>query len=634
MKKILCLILSAVMIFSCVSVGMSASALVVKDWRPSEVSDITNPIILGKDTTFAVNINEIGYASVNNYAANGLSISEDSFDKFIADNADDKMLGVDFDFLYSKDKSTFIWSFLDYKLEPDLKDNEIIKSLLNGAGTVSEFKKWLSDNKITDFTVHHIEMFAANGKRSSCACKGRYDACAEILAGYDYDYAKNAELGLPSKAEDLSIFENIVESKVNVLNPITGKTEVHYNYVYKFSKSDFGLMRANSNNQIANIIKDLYGDLAELKVPDMIWGTNEPFGKIVNGQLVKITDSKIIATAYAYRLANIIGHLINPKFTDYKITIDANVFKDEKRVTTEKFFEKVTSLSGLDTVLDAKWCNAKHFNVKDIMSVLGVNVNDDVIFDVELTKGLNMGTRILTDMYYAFVADPVGYIIKLLYVFSQSYDYSYKTAINELFQNKLDSMVTKSRYDGKYKLLKKYSGSELETVDGLLGFIADCMYVRNIDNGNANAKKFTFAPLPLKRLSTAVDLNERYVYLLCYLELNRIYNGNAEFIDKFIDSSVETTKNLYEGIDKEVAPEALRIILNSMFKGELTFAGADGVYEFHLDTLTDSTIANFPDRFSNTIKKALAGFLQNIIDAFDNLMNILFGWTDGLFGSN
>lgn len=617
MKKILCLVLSVLMIFSCLSIG--ASALTSINRRPDGstdpdgktvpdlVANVIDPILYGKDTAFAQSINEIGYSSVNEYAAQGKNITKGSLNEFLAENADDKMFGVDFDFLYSKDTTAFLWTFLDYKLEAELTD-ELINGILAGAATAAQFRsEWNRLNLSRAFTIHDVEMYAAykTNSRPTCAKKGRYDACAEALSGFDYDYS--------TKAADESIFNGIVEKKISVLNPFTGKSESHYDYDYKFSKGEFGLMRANSNNQFVNVIKTIWGDGAIYETPEK-------------------------ATAYAIKIANFIGHLIDPQFID--VPDSTVIFTDNKKISSEVFFEQVTILSGLDQLLQAKWCNAKGFDVKAIMQALGVNTKDDVIFDAELSQGNAMGARILSDMYSSFFSDPVGYVTYVIQLFCKNYDTLYKKAFNELFSVKFTSMMSKSRYESsKYRELDYYNGTELNTVDGFLGFICDCLYVKRVDNGETNAKRFSFAPMPIKRFSTASDINELYVYVLCYLEINRIYNGNSGLIDKFIDNSIATCNKLYDGKDENAVSD-LKTVMESMFKGELTFADPivdgkvvpKGIFSFHLGILTENVIEEFlGGGFTSTIKKAIAGFFQNIIDAMDNLMNLLFGWTDGLF---
>ncbi len=677
MKKILCLILSAVMIFSSVGVGMTASALQSYDWRPEGVYEVIAPIIYGKSTSFAESINEIGYKSVNDIAdGNPLTgytskpyITEDEFDGFIAANSNDEMFGVSYNFLYNKETNAFMWTFLDYDLKRILTD-EVINEIIVGVVGSNQVK--VGDNFETvdastfkatigkaDFTIHDIEMYAAAKaqKRTVCTCKTKYDTCTELLAGYEYDY--------PEKSSDKEFYNDIVETKKSVYNPWTNKNEVHYDYAYKFEKGVFGLMRANSNNQLAKAVQNIWGDGGLFKTPQ-------------------------IATANAKKIANFIGNLINPNFSDLVIKSGENIFKDEKRITKEIFFEKVTVLSGLDLVLQAKWCNAKAFDVKKVMAAFGVNVKDDVIYDSELTQGKKMGRRILTDIYTEFCLDPMGYVMNLFQLFCKNYTSLYRLAFEELLSVKFLSVMTESR-SGDYPELKWYSGTELDTVEGFLGFIVDCAYMEKaessvkeirilrdkvakinetlenrdssltVDKINeliaekssalshiamledqvAQTNKFTFAPMPMKRFTTAADTNELFVYLLCYFELNRIYNGNLTFIADFIKGFVNTVDSLYESgktteeerkTDKDLLVSSLAVILPSFLMGDLTFAGETGVFTFHTGILTAGTISEVLDGgFLSNIQKALAKFFQNFIDAMDNLMNLLFGWTEGLF---
>ena len=597
MKKILCLVLTAVMLFSVVGTA-SAAVIEVSAERPAAVSDVIDPIYSDANTAFANSINELGYAGVNKNTNkivpdspfiddNKLGANEITFSNFLANNADDKMFGVSYDFLYSKDSSTFLWNYLDYKLQPDL--DTAVYSILGDK--VNEFRnEWAKLNLGRDYTMHDAEMYYAkiNGRSTSCTCKTRYDACAAVLAGYDYAY-KNKEA-------DQTLFAGIVESKVYIVNPFTKKEETHYEYAYKLEKGDFGLMRANSNNQLVKVIRTIWGDGA-------------------------IYSSPKIATQNALKLTNFIGKLMNEEFDEID-SKDYKPFANKVRVTRDEFFEEVAVSSGLADLLQAKWCNAKGFDVKRIMSALGVNVDSETILDSEITKGNKMGARILADMYTDFFADPVGYVTRLVQIFCKNYDTYYAKAIKELFSVKFRYMMelsTKSNSDN----LPSYTGSELDSVDGLMGFLADCVYIMD---GNLNEARFTFAPLPAKRFAAAKDTNELYVYVLCYLELNRVYNDNAVMIKNFINNSIAKFEELYFPADSEKRLEdieAVKIVFNSMFNGELTLAE---IFTIHVGLFSANTIENVSTNFMSTIKKAIANFFQNFLTAIDRIMNSLFGW--------
>ncbi len=575
MKKLLCLILTVITVFSCFTLCLSVSAKGEDDflYRPDGtnghediVGKVIDPIVANKNTSFAYSINEIGYDSVNKLAASGQKLTKENFDRFITENADDKMLGVDYDFLYNKDKSTFFWSYTKYKLE-------------------------------TDSHIHETEVAQAETEHrySTCAMKGAYDACAEVLNGYRYSYEQ--------KEADKEIFADIVEEKVVVHNDYTNRDEIHYNYYYDFTKGSFSLIRANANNQIINTISKT-------------WKSD-----------TLCADTQT-ANENAVIIANFIGNLLYADFVE--IPEGTKVFTDNKKMNIYDFFTKVTEISGLDDILQANWCNVNTFNVKDVMKALGVNIADDVLLNVETEKGVYMGARILTDMFREFYENPVVYVEQLLQVFCKSYSYSFQRAVEALFVQKYPSIAAKS-HTNSYPKLDKYDGTELKSVDGFLNFITDCIYVKNVDAGDTSAKKFAFAPLPVNRMVTAADIDELHLYMLCWLELNRVYGDNTAVIEEFIKDIVAGLKANYRSStnSKPKDIQATEKVLRTMFLGEFTMID---VFTFHLSTLTDNTINNFAPSFFNNLKNSIVTLFQKFIDAMDSFMNLLFGWTGGILG--
>lgn len=575
MKKILCLILTVAMVLSGFAVCLSASAEGELDnlYRPDGtnghediVGKVIDPILANKDTDFADSINEIGYKSVNDYAASGKTITKETFDSFITENADDKMLGVDYDFLYSKDNGAFFWTFCNYKLE-------------------------------TDPHVHETEVAQAEaeGRYSTCAMKGAYDACAEVLDGYRYDYS--------TKSTDKDIFSDIIEEKVVVHNNYTNKDEIHYNYYYDFTKGSFSLIRANANNQIINTISKAFST-------DKLYSTTE------------------VASENAIVIANFIGNLLYPNYVD--IPEGTTVFTDNKALDAYDFFAKVTEISGLDDILQDNWCNTTAFNVKEVMQAFGVNIADDVLLNIETEKGTYMGARILTDMFREFYENPVVYVEKLLQLYCKSYSYTFQKAIESLFLLKYPSMAAKS-VSGNYPELDAYDGTELKSVDGLINFITDCIYAEKVDAGDSSAAKFSFAPLPVKRIVNAADTDELHLYMLCYLELNRIYENNTAMIENFISNIQTGLKANYKSSTNSKPDDIAATIkvLRTLFLGEFTMID---VFTFHLSTLTENTFENFSPNFFNNLKNSLITLFQKFIDAMDSFMSLLFGWTGGILG--
>lgn len=575
MKKLLCLVLTLIMVLSSFAMCLSVSAKGEEDflYRPDGtgghediVGKVIDPIVAGKNTVFADSINELGFSSVNKLEANGQTLTKENFDSFITANASDKMFGIDFDFLYSKNQGSFFWNFTNYKLE-------------------------------TDPHIHETEVAQAEAEHrySTCAMKGAYDACAEVLNGYRYSYEQ--------KEVDKDIFADIIEERVVIHNDYTNRDEIHYNYYYDFSKGSFSLIRANANNQIINTISKT-------------WKTDAFF---------KDTET---ANKNAVKIANFIGNLLYPDFVE--IPEGTEVFTDNKKLDAYDFFARVTEVSGLEDILQNNWCEARTFNVKDIMKALGVNIADDVLLNVETEKGVYMGARILTDMFREFFENPVVYVEQLIQLFSKSYGYTYQRAIEALFVQKYPSMAAKSR-EGAYPKLDPYDGSELKSVDGLINFITDCIYVEKVDAGQTNAKKFSFAPLPVNRIVNAADADELHLYFLCWFELNRVYGENKAMIETFISDIVAALKANYKSStnSKPKDIDATKKVLRTLFLGEFTMVD---VFTFHLGTLTENTINNFTPSFFNNLKNSIVTLFQKFIDAMDSFMNLLFGWTGGILG--
>lgn len=579
MKKLLCLVLSLVMTFSCFGMCMTASAADYF-YRPEEVARVIDPILKGIDSAFAKGLLEMGYKSADN------TITKTDFEKRIKGYtapanlfpADDTMFGVNLDFLYNRDTGAFTWDFCKFELttNPDLHNEEIRQA-------------------------------EANNKKSTCQMKGWYDACSAVLNGFEYDYE--------TKGVDKQIFDSIIEMKSTIFNNATRKNEAHYRYYYFFEESQFSLMRSNSNYLIKKVVD----------------------GSIANG---KIYATKEIANANAIKLSNFIGNLLYTDFHD--IAADAVIIDDNASMTDEAFFRVVTEQSGLDDVLQAHWVRATNFNVKDIMSALGVSVKDEVILDVELTKGTYMGARILTDIYRSFVDSPVGYIARLFQLFSRNYDALYSKAIQALFSTKFDAVADRTRQPGDS--VDSYDGFELSSFDGFINFIADSIYFDKIDSGKT-AYNFTFAPLPIVRLATAKDIDELYLYLLCYCDINRSYaspktdakgnivsyESNAAAITDFL-TKAETAMNTYHtGETKSSDITNVMTVLTDAFTSTLVFPK---IQAFYIGTIAGDVITSFPNNFMSNIKNAIANLINSFIRAMDNFMNLLFGWTDGLFDKN
>lgn len=603
MKKLLCLILSVVMAFSCFGICMTASAAEYYE-RPVQVSRVIDPILTGFSTEFAKGISKIGYDSSN------VIVTKDAIKNRIENgatgnfySADDKMFGINIDFLYSKDKSAFTWDYCKYEL-----------------------------STAADTHQKEVDLAESENRKSTCQAKGWYDACSAVLYGYEYEY--------DSKSVDTQIFEDIIEVKSTIFNEKTRKNEAHYSYYYFLDEGQFALMRSNSNYILNKLVT----------------------GTLANG---KIYANKNLANANAVKLANFIGNLLYPDFDN--IPEGTKVFNTNDTLKDDIFFRAVAELSGLGTILQSNWIDAPSFNVKEIMKALGVSTDDNVILDVELEKGEYMGARILSDMFRNFLDSPMGYLANIVQNFSRNYA-SYSKAIQSLFIMKFPEIVGRSRETGSK--VDAYDGFELTNAEGFFNFLVDTMYFERIDRAvdvkdklvderaelvkkgasqaeirakdaeiakaeakilEETAERFTLAPMPVVRFANAKNMNELYLYLLCYFDINRACEDNINSINKFIDKSKLFFEANYTSETKSTDISNMMTIFKDIFTGTLTMPA---IRIFYLGIVTADVIVSFPNNFMSNIKNAIANLIQSFLTAMNNFRNLLFGWTDGLFDKN
>ena len=108
-------------------------------------------------------------------------------------------------------------------------------------------------------------------------------------------------------------------------------------------------------------------------------------------------------------------------------------------------------------------------------------------------------------------------------------------------------------------------------------------------------------------------------------------------INSFINSLIAKLRNDYVPSESELLVEGkdavgeTEKVLRAMFIDELKMVD---VLSFHTGVLTENTIASFPTNFFSNIKNSIAALFQKFIEAMDSFMNLLFGWTDGLFDSD
>lgn len=422
---------------------------------------------------------------------------------------------------------------------------------------------------------------------SACEFKKAYDECAEVLLGNIVEY--------PEKARDLALFEKIAEVKITV-----GENKGHYNYYFTLGKGELSLVRANTNLYLKRIISNYWGG-----------------GKFyTNENIVKI--------------ANFIGTLINPQFTllpkGYR-PIDDNVSFDDYT-----FFGKIVELSGLDQLINSNWCRQPGMDFISLMGALGVHTES--LLTGEKEDGFFVARRLLTDMFSEFFSAPVTYVLNVLWAFSKEYSTTYQPAFRALF-------TMRSAQVGD-----QYTEEALGTLTGVLNFLSDAIdSVNNKVNGNRRYDNIAFSELPVSRFAKALDQDELFLMLLCYLDINRAYKAPAKRYDTNKDGVIDESTEVFRRVENEIAIENMWVSFETAAKNTLTADELSTVKSFYgdfiqgemtmtsflydmLTDVTDTNVGQIGNDFMNSIKTSVSNLLKKILNAIDNFVRILLGEKD------
>ncbi len=428
---------------------------------------------------------------------------------------------------------------------------------------------------------------------SSCKFKEMYDECAEVLLGNRVEYE--------NKAADAALFEKITEVKVDL-----GQKQKHYNYYFTLERSEVALVKANMNLYLKRVITNYWGG-----------------GKFyTNDNIVKLT--------------NFIGTLINPDFTLLpEYDEDGNKYrpiKDNVAIDEEDFFGKIVELSGLGALIDSNWCKQPSVNFLPLMKILGVNL--DMLLTREKEEGYYAATRLLTDMFSSFFAAPLTFILDVLWAFSKGYAISYRDAFMSLFT---------IRYA---QFGNQYTEEALMNLTSVLNFLSDAVdSVMNKLNGSPLYDNIAFATLPIAKLAGSESIDEFFLMLLCYLDINRVYMAPAKRIDVNRDGVIDENTEVFRRTENDIALENIWINFNKAAGATLTQAEMTTVKGFfdnflcggltmkvlHKDMLEDITNVNMGqlgNDFMTALKNSIASLLKKIVDAIDNFVRLILGEKD------
>ncbi len=427
----------------------------------------------------------------------------------------------------------------------------------------------------SNFRVCMVEVDDHRG--TDCSFKEAYDECAAVLLGNRIEYE--------GKDKDLALFEKINEVKITV-----GENKGHYNYYFVLGKGELSLVRANINLYLKRIISNY-------------WGGGRFY---TNENIVNIT--------------NFIGTLINPHFI--LLPEDSRPFDDNVRMDTYTFFGKIVELSGLGALIDSNWCKQRDIDFIPLMAALGVQT--DSLLTGEKEEGYYVGRRLLTDMFSEFFAAPLTYVLKVIWSFSKEYTVTYQPAFRALFTMRASQVGN------------QYTEESLSTVTGAFNFLSDAVdSVNNKISGDRIGNNLTFAELPARRFALALDHDELFLMVLCYLDINRVYQkapktvGGVTTVYAPNEIAIENLWISFENAARSTLTGEEMATVKSFFKnfvqGELTMSG---FLNDMLTTITDTNMGQIENDLWNSLRVSISNLLQKIISAIDNFVRILLGEKD------
>ena len=396
-----------------------------------------------------------------------------------------------------------------------------------------------------------------------CEYKKMYDECAEVLLGNRIEYE--------GKAADVALFEKISEVKITV-----GQKVNHYNYYFLLGKGEISLIRANTNLYLKRIISNYWG----------------------GGRFY--TNENMVT------LINFIGTLLNPNFT--LLPEGYRPIEDHVSMDAYTFFGKVVELSGLAAIIDANWCRQSGMEFIPLMGALGVHT--DSLLTGEKTEGYYVGRRLLTDMFSEFCSSPLTYVLNVIWAFSKEYSTTYQDAFRSLFTVRFSQLGS------------QYSEEELATVTGAFNFLTEVIdSVTHQTHKSPLGDNLVFGKIPASKFASAVDHDELFLMVLCYLDINHIYKNNEIVLENIWISFEEAAGSTLT----EDEMTTVKSFYDNFVRGKFTMKG---FLKDMLEDVTNVNIGQLENDFMNSIKVSISNLMKKIVDAIDNFVRILLGEKD------
>lgn len=320
------------------------------------------------------------------------------------------------------------------------------------------------------------------------------------------------------------------------------------------SKDDISLAKANLNTYLKRVLNEKYGGLK------------------------LFTMEGNAASIYATKIANFLGHMFYPNFTD--VTIQ---FSGIETIREDEFYGTIVEKSGFGDVLQYNWCNQGRIDFRPILQTWGLSL--DKILKSEYSDGYRLAKKLIPAVINKFLSEgPVNAAVDIINVYSKSYlGYMYDATVS-LFSQKIAAGIVDPQ--------------ELRTMEGLFNFVVN-------NNNPDDTSKLQFATMPSKRFKAAKDTTEVFFYILLYSNINCRYKNNMTVIES------------YKGEDARV-----NSMIDVLLKGDLS--------EFILDlsNLFMDNISETPNDIFKSLKDTIAKFIKQIADFFNDWIKILMGYTE------
>ena len=312
--------------------------------------------------------------------------------------------------------------------------------------------------------------------------------------------------------DNVDMFGVTVDFLYNSTEPLMWST-------LKVSKGDVTLAKANVNTYLATCITDMIGDYENVKfcTPDN-----------------------------ATKIANFIGHLLSPDFTDIVIrdlNVDDSGFYYDSFDVSNNFYTKIARFSGLTAVIQSNWIDAR-VNFSPLLYLLGFDFDDDRMLGQSKLEDAERIAPVLVKSVIKKVCQigPVEYLLQIV--------------------SRLAATYTNCMYEPVKALVQPYVSAgtitvdELKTLRGLFNMVSN-------QNDKTKIDKLQFISAPAYRFASCVDgknvdTTSAFLYAMFYLtlvgkhETNSIavtaMKNNVNSLPRLSTDQKNTIKSIYDGL--------------------------------------------------------------------------------------